>query len=209
MVNLMVVDLYHGDRVTSFPRAYEAGIRGIIHKATTGATGKDDAYSGRRAPALKAGLLWGAYHWGTSANVSKQIDNFLSQAKPDEHTLVALDFEASGSYTMSLDQAREFLTKIAEKLGRRAVLYSGSLIKEKLGSKNDAFFGSHRLWLAQYGPKPVCQKSWRSHWLWQYTDGESGPDPKTVDGLPGDAEGRLDCDSFDGSAAQLTSQWAS
>ena len=78
MVNLMVVDLFHGDRVTSFARAYQAGIRGIIHKATTGATGKDDAYSSRRALAVKAGLLWGAYHWGTSAAVSKQLDNFLT-----------------------------------------------------------------------------------------------------------------------------------
>ena len=59
MVNLMVVDLFHGDRVTSFAKSYQAGIRGIIHKATTGATGKDDAYSGLRAAALKAGLLWG------------------------------------------------------------------------------------------------------------------------------------------------------
>jgi GH25 family lysozyme M1 (1,4-beta-N-acetylmuramidase) len=209
VVNLMVVDLFHGDRVTSFAKAYQAGIRGIIHKATTGATGKDDAYSGRRAAALKAGLLWGAYHWGTSADVTKQLDNFLGQAKPDDQTLVALDFEPSGGYTMSLSQAREFLSKIEEKLGRKAVLYSGNLIKEKLGNKNDAFFGSHRLWLAQYGPKPSPPKSWRSYWLWQYTDGESGPDPKTVDGLPGDAKGNLDCNSFEGTPRELELQWAS
>jgi GH25 family lysozyme M1 (1,4-beta-N-acetylmuramidase) len=102
VVNLMVVDLFHGDRVTSFAKAYQAGIRGIIHKATTGATGKDVAYSDRRASALNAGLLWGAYHWGTSADVTKQLDNFLNQAKPDDQTLVALDFEPSGGYTMSL-----------------------------------------------------------------------------------------------------------
>jgi len=51
------------------------------------------------------------------------------------------------------------MTRVADKLGRKPVLYSGHLIKEKLGNKTDAFFGSHRLWLAQYGPDPVVQKS--------------------------------------------------
>src|ERR1043166_3634473 len=36
-IRLMVVDLYHGDRVASFARARQAGIYGIIHKASEGA----------------------------------------------------------------------------------------------------------------------------------------------------------------------------
>jgi hypothetical protein len=47
----LVVDLFHGDGVASFSQAYAAGVRGIIHKATTGATGVDDAYASRRADA--------------------------------------------------------------------------------------------------------------------------------------------------------------
>src|ERR1043166_5363770 len=91
---LHVVDLAHYDRVTSFAKAAAAGIWGVIHKATTGATGKDDEqYATNRPKALAAGLLWGAYHWGTNANVPAQVDHFLKVADPDEHTLVALDFE--------------------------------------------------------------------------------------------------------------------
>ncbi len=30
-IQLMVVDLYHGDRVIAFAQARQAGIRGIIH----------------------------------------------------------------------------------------------------------------------------------------------------------------------------------
>src|SRR5262245_47544699 len=127
-IHLMVVDIYHGDRVTSFAQAKQAGIRGIIHKATTGGTGKDKKYAERRQQALDAGLLWGAYHWGTAADVDAQLNNFLTVAKPDPHTLLALDFEPSGKSTMSLAQARAFLTKIEQELGRKAVLYSGSLI---------------------------------------------------------------------------------
>jgi GH25 family lysozyme M1 (1,4-beta-N-acetylmuramidase) len=82
MVNLRVVDIYHGDRVSNFKKATDFGIWGIIHKATTGATGKDAKYPARRKPASNAGLLWGAYHWGTKADVAKQVKNFLDYAEP-------------------------------------------------------------------------------------------------------------------------------
>ena len=208
-IHLVVVDIYHFDRVTSFRRAAQFGIRGIIHKATTGATGKDAAYAKRRQPVLDAGMLWGAYHWGTNANVAKQVDNFLKTAKPDDHTLVALDFERSGNNTMTLDQVREFLTRIDEEVGRKAVIYGGELLKIRLGNERDAFFRSHRLWLAQYGSTPKVQRSWDKYWLWQYTDGTAGPDPKTVPGIPGDAKGNLDCNSYDGTPEHLAAEWAS
>jgi GH25 family lysozyme M1 (1,4-beta-N-acetylmuramidase) len=180
-----------------------------IHKATTGATGKDSAYAGRRQPASDAGLLWGAYHWGTNADVAKQVQNFLKVAKPDENTLVALDYENTPGNQMTLAQAREFLTLVEKQLGRKAVLYSGHLIKDGLGSKKDPFFGAHRLWLAQYSTTPVVQKSWSTYWLWQYTDGAKGPDPKKVPGIPGDSQNRLDCDHYEGTAARLKADWAS
>jgi lysozyme len=208
-INLRVVDIYHLDDVTSFKKAADSGIWGIIHKATTGATGHDDAYADRRKKARDAGLLWGAYHWGTNAPVSKQVDNFLKTAAPDADTLVALDFEITKGNQMTLDQAREFLASIEKKLGRKAVLYSGHLIKEELGNTKDPFFGAHRLWLAQYGPDPTVQKSWDTYWLWQYTDKKSGLKPNQVPGIPGNADGDLDCDSYDRTKAELTSEWAS
>lgn len=203
-----VVDLYHDDRVSSFAKAADAGVWGVIHKATTGATGRDEKYAGRRPRALAAGLLWGAYHWGTHADVQKQIDNFLRTADPDEDTLVALDFEDTPGNQMTLAQARDFLGGVAEKLGRKPVLYSGHVIKDSLGATVDPFFGGHRLWLAQYGETPVVQESWATYWLWQYTDGTEGPAPNTVPGIPGDAKGNLDCNMFDGTKAGLASEWA-
>jgi lysozyme len=203
-----VVDLYQFDRVSNFRDAAQAGIRGIIHKATTGATGKDKKYKERRQPALDAGLLWGAYHWGTAADVKKQVDNFLKIADPDVGTLVALDFETTKGNQMTLDQAREFLERIAEKLNRKAIIYSSNVLKEALGNRNDPFFGSHRLWLAQYGPQPIPQKSWSKAWLWQFTDGKANGKP-TIPGIPGNDDGEVDCDFYDGSAAQLKAEWAS
>ena len=205
-INLRVVDLYQGDRVQSFKDAADSGIWGITQKATAGATGRDKKYKERRSAAIDAGLLWGAYHWGTGVDVTKQVENFLKTAEPDDQTLVALDFEDP---RMTLGQARQFMTGVAEKLGRKAILYSGHLIKEKLGNRTDAFFGSHRLWLAQYDPDPRVQKSWEKYWLWQYTDRTTGLKPNKVPGLPGDSKGNLDCDSYDGTRAQLDAEWAS
>ena len=208
-----VVDLYHNDNVTSFADAAAAGTWGIIHKATTGGTGTDPEYvkGVRRQQALDAGLLWGAYHWGTAHTpVSDQVENFLNVAKPDANTLVALDFEETAGNQMTLDQAREFLTLLYEQLGRQAVLYSGGLIKQQLRNTVDPFFGSHRLWLAQYGThSPTVQKSWKNYWLWQYTDSTKGTQPSSMPGIPGDSEGNLDCNSYLGTREQLSAEWAS
>jgi GH25 family lysozyme M1 (1,4-beta-N-acetylmuramidase) len=211
----LVVDLYHGDGVASFEQAFAAGLRGIIHKATTGATGVDDAYAARRDAALNAGLLWGAYHWGTAAPAADQVTNFLNHAflnpaAPDKNTLVALDFETDLGNQMTVDGAREFLNILDSKLNRKAVLYSGDVAKSGLGTTVDKFFGSHRLWLAQYGSNPSVQRSWKTYWLWQYTDGSpNAPGRKTVPGIPGDRQNRLDCNYFAGTADDLKTQWAS
>lgn len=207
----MVVDISHGDGVTSFKEAKTAGVIGIIHKATTGATGRTEFYAERRQQALAAGLLWGAYHWGTSADVKAQVDNYLSYAAPDDQTLMALDFEPTVGNQMTLQDCIDFCQSIIDQTGRKAVIYSGSLIKENLGDTENAFLGSHKLWLAQYGTNPAVQKSWKAFWLWQYTDGISnaGPDVCTrVPGLPGDSYGHLDCNYFDGDAVRLTNEWA-
>ena len=210
-ISFHVVDLYHLDIVTSFADAAAAGTWGVIHKATTGGTGKDSMYAQRRPQALDAGLLWGAYHWGTAHEpVSDQVDNFLEVAQPDANTLVALDYEETQGNQMTLDQAREFLTLLEARLGRKAVLYSGGLIKGQLGSTVDPFFGSHRLWLAQYGTlNPSVQKSWQTYWLWQYTDSTAGTPPNHMPGIPGDANGNLDCNSYLGTREQLAAEWAS
>jgi lysozyme len=209
-IALRVVDLYHNDQVTSFAQAAAAGLWGVIHKATTGATGQDSEYRNRRQAALDAGLLWGAYHWGTAADVTQQVSNFLNWAEPDHDTLVALDFEETAGNQMTLDQARQFLMLIEQRLGRKAVLYSGGLIKQDLGDAKDAYFGGHRLWLAQYSATPAVQASWTSYWLWQYAD-STGSDvgPTSIEGIPGDDSGNLDCNTYDGTREQLMEEWAS
>jgi hypothetical protein len=84
------------------------------------------------------------------------------------------------------------------------MIYSGNAAKEKISGKN-AFFGARRLWLAQYSTTPHVQESWTTWWLWQYTDGRSGPTPHTVPG--GQASG-VDVNTYNGTAGQLIAEWA-
>ena len=140
---------YNGN--VDLTKAKVAGIVGVIHKATQGTSMTDNKYQTNRDKAEAAGVLWGAYHFGTKGDGKAQADFFLSQANPNDQTLLVLDFEPNGSSTMTLDQAKAFVSRINEVRGKFPGLYSGNLIKEKLGGKPpDPVLSQCFLWIAQY-----------------------------------------------------------
>jgi lysozyme len=198
----LVTDLSHHNQVTNMKAVYDAGIRGIIHKATEGTYYKDATYKARRQWALDNGLLWGAYHFCHSGPVEAQVNYFLDYADPDGTTLLALDFEENTKGTMSLAQAKQFLQLVRDKTGQKPKLYGGSLLKEKLGKTADPFLASHRLWMPQYGPKATLPVGWHTYWLWQYTGDGVGPAPHGVKGITGNA---IDLNAFGGK--DLKQEW--
>jgi GH25 family lysozyme M1 (1,4-beta-N-acetylmuramidase) len=141
-INPLVVDLSHHNEVADFDKIKAAGIAGIIHKATEAIGFVDNMYAVRRGPAMNAGLLWGAYHFLRSVSIQAQVDFFLKIAAPDNTTLLALDHEDE---RVLLINAKEFLLRVEDVVGRKAVLYSGFLIKEQLGDRMDAYLAAHRL----------------------------------------------------------------
>lgn len=197
-----IVDLYHGDEVEDWNSVYAAGIQGVIHKATQGTKIVDKTYASRRTRALKAGLLWGAYHFADDSDVEAQVAHFLEVAQPDDNTLLALDYEPNGQRTMSLAQAKRFMELVYEKTGQRPVLYSGNLIKETL-TKPDPFFNQHRLWLAQYGNSPRLPVGWSNYFAWQFTGDGVGPTPHEVEGI---STRGIDLNLFGGK--DLAAEWA-
>lgn len=200
------VDISHHNVVApnGFLTAKNSGLVGVIHKATQGLGYADPMYAQRRKAATNAGLLWGAYHFNTGDPVSLQVQHFLDVAQPDAQTMMVLDYEDNRVSNMSVSQAREFLTLLDAKLGRKAVIYGGNRIKEQL-PKADPFFGSHRLWLCQYGPNAALPKSWSKYFLWQFTGDGIGPLPHTV---PGFNSGGLDINTYAGTASELAAEWA-
>jgi len=207
-----VADLYHDDAVTSFAEAAAAGIWGIIHKASQGASASDHTYADRRAAATSAGLKWGAYHFGTSEDPEAQVSHFLAVAAPAADTLLVLDWEPgrSAAATMSKAQAKRFLALLCEKSGREPgtiAIYGGELLREALGPDDKPFFGQFKLWLSQYGPHCHVPACWDRTFLWQYTGDGEGPAPHGIAGIPG-THGVCDLSSYQGTRAQFDAEWA-
>lgn len=202
-INPLVIDLSHWDPAYDYDAVAADGIVAVIYKATEGASYRDDTYVQQQHAAKAAGLRWGAYHFADSSNVDSQVHNFLTFACPDPDELFCLDWEDNpGGGKMSESQARDWITQVETQLGRpgECIIYGGNTLKEAL-SAND-FFGSRRLWLCQYGSSPSLPDCWDQYWMWQYTDGEYGASPHSVDGV-----GHCDINSYDGTAEELLAEW--
>lgn len=198
-----VVDLSHHNGNVDLQAAKGGGIIGVIHKATQGLTGVDPMYQTNRSKAAAAGLLWGAYHFGTGGNGAGQAQHFLDVVGTFDNTLLVLDFEQNpGGSSMSLDDARAFVTQVNQTANRFPGFYSGSYIKQLLGNNKDPVLAQCWLWLPQYGPTPVVPANWPTWTMWQYTDGVSGPQPHSVPGI-----GNCDRDKFNGTEDQLRALW--
>jgi lysozyme len=207
----VIIDLNH-DNLFDAGKAKKAGIAAIIHKASEGATFRDQNYKQRRNEALKAGLLWGAYHFSSSRPVASQVDNFLGAVEWDvagvdnSRTLLCLDFEPSTSGPdMTLDQAHEFVTTVKNKTGRWPMIYGGNMLRDAVQPHGaDPILKNCPLWYARYRDQPIGfpQGTWPRFTLWQYTDGNAGPLPHDADGL-----GRTDRNCFAGSMDVFQNTW--
>lgn len=205
MINA-VIDTSHHNRVSSFAKAKAAGILGVIQKATQGTGYCDPTFASTRKKVEDAGLMFGAYHFGTGGDAIAQADCFLSKA--GTKTLLVLDFEGNPQgRDMSLEEAEHFVHHIKEVTGRYPGLYSGHTVKEalaKAGVRRPEQTELSRcwLWIAQYSRAPLIPKVWTQWTLWQYTDGAVGSEPHSVPGV-----GRCDRDQFNGTPEQLQAFW--
>src|SRR6185437_481601 len=113
-----IIDISHHNGINlDFKKAKSTGVLGVIQKATQGEDYIDATFKSNRSATLKAGLLFGAYHFGTGSNGVAQADHFLDVVKPDESTVVVLDFESNPTGpSMNLEEARAFVTHIQSEL---------------------------------------------------------------------------------------------
>lgn len=196
----VVIDISHHNGSVNFSTVRNSGIVGVIAKSTQGTGFRDPKFKDFHQKAQEAGLLCGAYHFGTGDNVERQVENFLLTTRHDVNgsTLLVLDLENNPSgKTMSLFQAEEFCAFVHQKTGKWPGLYSGNSIKEYLASGQETPLANCWLWLAQYGPKAIIPKQW-DHWtLWQYTE----------QGIVPGISGNVDRNRFMGTEEELRDWW--
>ena len=198
-----VIDISHWEEPIDFNKVSDAGVIGVIAKATQGAASVDPAYAKFKKNAASQGFLWGSYHFGTGGEAELQVKNYLDTAQPDNSELICLDFEPNPhGPSMTVTLAREFVGLIEAATGRLPVIYGGHWLKENLDAGGDSVLSRCPLWLAQYGPAAVLPPGWANYTLWQFTDGSVGREPHLVPGV-----GKCDRSQFDGSESQLKKQW--
>jgi lysozyme len=200
-----VVDLSHFNSPVNFSEARQGGLLGVVHKATQGLLEADPDYAARRPLALAAGLLWGAYHFGTAADGAAQAQHFLSTARPEPGVLLMLDFEAPvAGPGMSCAQAEAFVQAMHTTTGRYPGLYSTCGYLAATGAEHSPVLANCWLWLAEYAPitEPAAPPLWRTWTMWQYTDGQAGNEPHSAPGI-----GPCDRDIFNGELPGLLALW--
>jgi lysozyme len=195
------IDLSHHNRPESFREAYDHGIRLVIHKATQGRGFIDPDFRAVRDRLAEhlPDMKFGAYHFADARPVQAQVRHFLQVARGVK--LLALDWEDNhgGGGTMSLAQAEAFVQMVFDKTGRWPLLYSGSTLKANPPKKGSPLLNCE-LWLAQYADEPTLPAGWKSKGfrLWQYTDGQAGPDPTFTPGI-----GHVDRSIFNGTPEDM------
>ena len=197
----VVVDVSHWQSDITFSSIKANGIMGLIHKCTQGTGYADSMYSIRVKEAQETGLLFGAYHFGTGDSGEEQAKYFLEKSQRTSETLLVLDWESHSDSQMTLDIAKDFVQYIHSSTGTWPTLYSGHWVRTY---GNDPILTNCPLWIASYEDEPDMPEGWSDWTLWQYTDGNSGSTPHSVEGI-----GNCDRDKFNGDEAALKSFWHS
>jgi len=96
-INPRVVDLSHWNPANDYDAVKDAGIVGVIYKATEGVSYTDNTYVQQQHAAKAAGLKWGAYHLANGRVVDGQVANFLRFAAPTRMNCSALIGRTTGA----------------------------------------------------------------------------------------------------------------
>ena len=221
-----VVNLSHYDLMrVDFEAVKREGVIGVIHEATYPRFDRDSYYGTRQTAAARAGLLWGAYHFGDATDPIRQAEHFLSvvaanwrgPAVQPSGVLLVLDFERNGHYpggTMRVDQAARFVERIKQRTGKYPGVYGSEnrlravMNAPGVSRADKAVLGNCWLWIANYHYQPTPSSPWSNWRLWQYTgDGKCDLRPRSSYPIRVANIGRAERDIFRGSNEALAAWW--
>ncbi|BET30886.1 hypothetical protein wCauBTS_14930 [Wolbachia pipientis] len=168
-------------------------------KATQGLKFVDLKYAERRKIAEEEGLLYGAYHFGVGENGKDQAEHFLETVSDSSKVLLALDIEENkNGENITPKQAEDFVTRVQERTNRLPLICGGAYFLKDFATP---ILTECPLWKIRWSKLP---KGWNKWVLWQYTNGQMGPEPHSVRGI-----GPCDRSKFNGTLEELRNFWLS
>lgn len=197
VVNMSHYDLMRPD----FVAMKNEGVLGVIHEASFPRYERDWRYAERQSQAMRAGLLWGAYHFADGTDPVRQADHFLGvvaashplvsgpaqEEKNRPGVLLVLDFEQNHyrGGNMSVGQAAAFAQRIKERTGKYPGIYGSEYrLRQTFGGASGAqraVLSNCWLWVANYHAQPRGISPFGNWHLWQYTgDGKCGLRPRSA-----------------------------
>jgi lysozyme len=192
------IDVSHHQGYIDWDTVANAGVKGMIHKATEGTSFEDDMRAENCSGAKNAGLGISTYHWlspGSNDYARSQMRFYTDTIQPCRGERVVIDYEQDGCELSDLKAAVQELMDL--NLDLKITVYSGHLLKEQLGSDLDEFLATNTdLWLAQYtSGTPSWSTGTYEQWsLWQYS--ENGI-------IPGIDDAYVDLNNFNGNEEEF------
>ena len=194
------IDVSHHQGKIDWERLRNARINGVpvsfvIIKATEGLSLADECFQRNFMQARRNEIVRGAYHYfKPSVDARRQAHFFLQTAALEPGDLPpVLDVEEVGGLTTEnlRKSVKTWLDIVEREYNVKPMIYTGRRFKDDYLYGKE--FEKYPLWLAHYYTKEM---EYKGKWvIWQHTDvGE-------VDGI----KGRVDCDIFNGSAADMDS----
>jgi lysozyme len=141
----VIIDLSHHNENVDLGSAQSNGTIGIIHKCSQGSGFTDPTFAatpqsrGCCRNLVGSVQLWNRRRSGGAGSL------FSERRKSGAAGSIVLDFElneAELSNTMSLDQARAFISTLQDAKGITPGLYGGALLEKQLGKSSDPILGT-------------------------------------------------------------------
>jgi len=203
MPNTKVIDLSDDNIIPeSLVEARNAGVVGMIHKATEGTDLVSEKADNRIYLAKEAGMLIGLYHTLTPDAARSQVSFFADTADElglEDNWLLAVQYDDPAVPAQVL---LEFLKDLEKETRRKPVLYAGPGLLNRLAELEPSA-KQYPLWLAQYDSVANVPTAWGKYFLWQFTDGENGE----VQEVPG-VDPPVACSDYLGDEEQLANHWS-
>ena len=209
----IAIDPFEGNDINWDELATDTRVVAIIHRATIGDR-VDRKYAERRDAAKKRGYKWGAYHFGKPGDPIKQADFFLDTVKPEKDDLIALDLESpDATKHMSFEDARTFIKRIKEKIGRYPLVYANNVVTKAIAEQygTDDVFAKTPLWYARFRSTvpDFPSGTWKTYTLWQFSSEincKAEDRSSCLYTVPG-TEYDMDVDVYNGTIEELRSKW--